>query len=179
MSTQKRLGYLISMLGVVSGCSSASISQYKKEEPQLQLENYFNGTLDAQGMFQDRSGLVVKKFSVIMKATWKNGIGTLDEDFTYSDGTKGHRVWTLKKVGDNKYTGTAADVIGVAEGECAGNAFHWRYTLNLPVGDKSYHVKFDDWMYLMDDKIMLNRSTMSKLGIYLGEVTLAFVKRTP
>jgi len=67
-------------------------------------------------------------------------------------------------------------VIGEAHGESAGNAFHWKYTLDLPVGDSNYHVKFDDWMYLMDDKIMLNKSKMSKFGVYLGEVTLVFIK---
>lgn len=29
----------------------------------------------------------------------------------------------------------------------------------------------------MDDKVMLNRSTMSKWGFRLGEVTLSFIKR--
>jgi len=31
-------------------------------------------------------------------------------------------------------------------------------------------------MYLIDDRVMLNRSVMSKFGIRLGEVTLSFVK---
>jgi hypothetical protein len=40
-------------------------------------------------------------------------------------------------------------------------------------------VQFDDWMYLMDQRVMLNKATMSKFGIRLGEVTLSFVKRAP
>jgi hypothetical protein len=59
----------------------------------------------------------------------------------------------------------------------AGNALNWRYTLALPVDGTTYHVQFNDWMYLMDDKVMLNKAAMSKFGIYLGEVTLAFYKR--
>lgn len=161
------------------GCSSVAVDQYKDEKPTLSLEDYFNGDLDAYGIFQDRSGLVVKRFKVKMKASWENGVGTLDEDFSYSDGSKSKRVWTLRRTGPGKYTGTAADVIGTAEGKTAGNAFHWKYTLDLPVDNKNYHVKFDDWMYLMDDGVMLNKSKMSKFGIYLGEVTLSFVKRSP
>ena len=42
---------------------------------------------------------------------------------------------------------------------------------------KVYHVDFDDWMFLMNDKVMMNRSYMSKWGFRLGEVTLTFVKR--
>lgn len=95
----------------------------------------------------------------------------------YSDGTKQKRIWTLTEVAPGRYSGTASDVIGEAVGELAGNALNWRYTLALPVDGKTYHVQFNDWMYLMDDKVMLNKAEMSKFGIYLGEVTLAFYKR--
>ena len=101
----------------------------------------------------------------------------LDEAFTYSDGTKDRRVWTLKRGADGKYTGTASDVLGVANGEVKGNAFRWGYTLKLPVDGKVIEVQFDDWMYLMTDKVMLNKAEMSKYGFKLGEVTLSFVKR--
>ncbi|MFX4389028.1 DUF3833 family protein, partial [Acinetobacter baumannii] len=71
------------------------------------------------------------------------------------------------------------DVVGEAQGEARGNALRWRYVLALPVGDKVYNVDFDDWMYLIDDRVMLNRSAMSKFGIHLGEVTLSFTRGTP
>jgi hypothetical protein len=37
-------------------------------------------------------------------------------------------------------------------------------------------VELDDWMYLMNDKVMINKAVMSKFGLRLGEVTLTFVK---
>ena len=86
-------------------------------------------------------------------------------------------MWTLKKQPDGTFRGTADDVVGEAIGEVAGNALRWRYVLALPVDDKVYNVDFDDWMFLMDDKVMMNRSYMSKWGFNLGEVTLTFVKR--
>jgi hypothetical protein len=86
-------------------------------------------------------------------------------------------VWTLKKQPDGTFRGTADDVVGEAVGEVAGNALRWRYVLALPVDGKVYNVDFDDWMFLMDDKVMMNRSYMSKWGFDLGEVTLTFVKR--
>lgn len=172
----KKIG-LISALSMITGCTSISVQEYKSEKPQLVLENYLDGHVDAYGFFQDRSGKVIKRFKVTMKGTWKNGVGTLDEDFIYSDGSKSKRIWTIKKTGPGTYSGTADDVIGEAHGETAGNAFQWKYTLELPVDGKKYHVQFDDWMYLMDDNIMLNKSKMYKFGIYLGEVTLTFVKK--
>ena len=112
-----------------------------------------------------------------MHCSWDGDTGTLDEDFTYSDGTTQKRVWTLKKVGENRYIGTAGDVIGEADGRTGGNTLNWKYVLALPVDGKVYHVNFDDWMYQMDENVMLNRAVMSKFGIRLGEVTLSFRKR--
>jgi hypothetical protein len=153
------------------------MDSYRGEKPALDLQQYFNGTLDAYGVFTDRSGTVVKRFTVVMVCTWNDNEGVLDEDFRYSDGSTQKRIWRLRKLGDGRFSGRADDVVGEARGETRGNTFHWTYTLNLPVGDNVFEVQFDDWMYLMTDKVMLNKAAMSKFGVRLGEVTLSFVKR--
>ena len=161
----------------LAGCSSTPVERYAAEKPVLDLARYFNGTIDGWGMFQDRSGEVVKRFHVVIEATWSGGTGVLDESFTYSDGTTQKRVWTITRTGEGRYAGTAADVVGTASGQASGNALRWRYVMALPVDGRVYNVDFDDWMYLMDDEVMLNRSAMSKWGIRLGDVTLSFRKR--
>lgn len=164
-------------LGSVTGCASQNLSSYAQEKPVLDLQTYFNGTLDAYGVFTDRSGTVVKRFTVVMNCRWQGDEGVLDEDFSYSDGSRQKRIWRLTKRGDGRYTGRADDVVGEAQGQVSGNAFHWTYTLSLPVDGRVFEVSFDDWMYLMSDQVMLNKATMSKFGVRLGEVTLAFHKR--
>ncbi len=161
----------------LTACAAPGVEQYRAEQPALDLKTYLNGTLDAWGMFQGRSGEVKKRFHVRIEARWDGDTGVLDEHFQWSDGTTSRRVWTLKRQPDGTYRGTADDVVGEALGELSGNALRWRYVLELPVDGKTYHVDFDDWMFLMDDKVMLNRSYMSKWGVRLGEVTLTFVKR--
>jgi len=171
---------LIATLAValaLGGCASQQIESYANAQPTLDLQQYFNGTLDAYGVFTDRSGTVVKRFSVVMKCEWQGNEGTLDEDFSYADGSKQKRVWHLTKQADGRYTGRAGDVVGQALGESRGNTFHWNYTLNLPVDGMVYEMQFDDWMYLMSDKVMLNKASMRKFGVQLGEVTLSFFKR--
>ena len=162
-------------------CSSPSVTQYANEKPNLDLSEYFNGTIDAYGIFTDRSGEVKKRFTVLLVAQWKvidgKKVGTLDESFEYSDGTKQKRIWTLTETAPGKYIGKADDVVGDALGESAGNALNWTYTLALPVDGTIYHVQFNDWMYLVTPKVMLNKAKMSKFGIDLGEVTLSFYKR--
>ena len=166
----------VALLGLW-GCSSVNIDDYRAETPVLELRDYFDGTIDAWGMFQDRSGKVVKRFHVLIDARWQGDTGTLDERFTYSDGTKEKRVWRITRLADGRYTGTAGDIVGQARGVARGNTLNWSYTMALPVDGRVIEVQFDDWMYLMDDTVMLNKAEMSKFGIRLGEVTLAFRKR--
>ena len=163
---------------VLSGCAGVDVTQYQAERPELRLEEYFNGTLDAWGMFQKRDGSVARRFKVVIDARWEGGSGVLDEKFTYSDGTRQRRVWKITRTGDNTYSGRADDVVGVAEGRVSGNSLRWLYTLSLPVDGKVYEVQFDDWMYLQEDGVMLNRSVMKKFGFRVGEVTLFFKKRS-
>jgi hypothetical protein len=162
---------------LLAGCANAPTpADYARETPTLDLRSYFNGPLTAHGLFTDRSGKVVRRFTVKITGTWTGNEGVLDEDFTYSDGEKQKRVWRLTDLGEGRFSGRADDVVGVAVGQAAGNALNWRYTLALPVDGRVWHVQFDDWMVLMDQRVMLNRAVMSKFGITLGEVTLAFSK---
>jgi Protein of unknown function (DUF3833) len=161
----------------LAACASAPTpADYASESPKLDLRSYFSGPLTAHGLFTDRSGKVVRRFTVKMTGTWSGNQGVLDEDFTYSDGKREKRVWRLTDLGGGRYSGRADDVVGEAVGTAAGNALNWRYTLALKLDERVINVEFDDWMYLMDERVMLNRAAMSKFGIYLGEVTLAFTK---
>jgi len=166
---------------LLSACAGQKISQYANEKPTLDLSEYFSGTIDAYGIFTDRSGVVKKRFTVLIQANWTvvdgKKTGVLDESFEYSDGSKQKRIWRLTEVSPGKYVGKADDVVGEALGESSGNALNWAYTLALPVDDTIYNVQFDDWMYLVNTKVMLNKAKMSKFGIELGEVTLSFYKR--
>jgi len=161
------------LLGL-AGCASPTAADYASQTPQLDLRQYFNGKLLAHGLVTDRSGQVLQRFTVLITGSWQGDTGTLDERFSYADGRQESRVWTIQRQADGRYTGRAADVLGEAMGQAAGNALNWRYTLKLPVNGRSWEIDFDDWMFLVDDRVMLNRAVMSKFGIRVGEVLLSF-----
>ena len=167
---------LASLPLLVAGCASPIPADYATQTPVLDLRRYFDGSLTAHGIFTDRSGKVVKRFTVALKGTWNGAQGVLEEDFVYSDGETQRRVWRLTDLGGGRWEGRADDVVGVAQGQASGNALNWRYTLALPVDGTVWEVQFDDWMFLVDQKVMLNRARMSKFGVALGEVTLSFTK---
>ncbi len=168
---------LILFAVLLGACSSVSVEDYRNDQPGFILEDYFNGPIEAWGLFQKRDGKVVKRFKVDIDASWVGNKGVLDERFSYSDGSKQRRVWYITRHADMSYSGTAADVEGQATGIASGNALHWQYTLRLPVDDAIYHVQFDDWMYLMEDGVLINRAVMKKFGFELGQVTLFFRKK--
>ena len=98
------------------------------------------------------------------------------EDFLYDDGETEQRVWRITKTGEHAYEGQAEGVIGVAEGRAYGNALNWKYRFALEVGDDTWNVAFDDWLFLQSDGVVINRAEVTKFGFKLGEVTLVFRK---
>ena len=163
---------------LLAGCSGVGVQHYAGQTPRLDLAAFFSRPVQAWGMFQNRSGEVIKRFHVDIASRRDGDRLILDERFLYSDGTRQRRVWTLTADGEGRWRGRADDVLGEATGEVAGNALRWRYRLNLPVDGTTSVVDFDDWMYLMDEDTLINRSSMSKLGVELGQVTL-FFRRLP
>ncbi len=161
---------------VLAGCASLAPQDYAGEKPKFDLSAYFNGKVDGWGMVQDRSGKVLRRMVVEIDCKWVGNEGTLDESFQWSDGKTEKRVWKIRKDGD-RYIGTAGDVVGEALGEAAGNTLRWNYVLALPVGDSTWHMNMDDWMWLIDDKTLANRTKMSKLGIEFAEISIFFRKR--
>jgi len=167
----------ILLVAIVSaGCSSMNIEDYSETTPEFILEDYFEGRTLAWGLFEDRFGNVQRQFTVTIDGSWDGKKLVLNEDFIYSDGETENRLWTLTKSDDLTYTGTADNVIGVATGTRAGNAFNWRYDFNMKVGDGYWKVKFDDWMFLQPNGVMLNKATISRWGFKLGTLYLSFSK---
>ncbi len=167
----------IGALTLVAGCSSVAPANYAQQNPKFSFRDYFNGTVDAWGMFQTRNGEAIKRFKVTLTGTWEGENGTLDEHFVYADGTTEHRIWKIRQTGPDRYIATAGDIVGEANGDEAGPAIRFNYTMAVPVSGTTYHFQFDDWMYQIDDEVVLNRATMSKFGVKVGEVTLSFRKR--
>jgi hypothetical protein len=160
---------------ILTSCST-SIEEYRSNKPELNLQKFFNGDLIAHGFFKNNSNKVIKTFIVKMHASWVGNVGTLEEDFVYSDGEKARRVWILSQVNEKTYHGKADDVIGFALGKIEGNALLWNYNLNLKVDKDFYNVHFEDWMYLIDENTLINQSYMTKFGINLGQVVLSIKK---
>jgi len=164
----------IALGGLVSACAGPRVSDYAGQAPVLDIREYFNGNVHAQGLVLDRSGRVTRRFTVEMQCRWEGEKGTLQEHFVYNDGERQERTWILVRQPDGSFRGTAGDVVGESTAEQAGSAFRMNYTLALVVDGKTWNLDFDDWMFRIDDRAVMNRAVFSKFGIRLGEVVVAF-----
>ncbi|WP_105264606.1 DUF3833 domain-containing protein [Pseudoalteromonas sp. T1lg76] len=171
---------LLPLLILLVSCS-VSIEDYEGTEPQFDFKRFFNGELVAYGIVQDYSGMVTRRFKVDMQGSWDGNKGILDEQFYYlggeQDGEQSTRVWYLELGENGKVFGRADDVVGQAEGKVVGNALHWQYSLRIPYGDDTITVALDDWMFLVTETRLINRTAIDKFGVEVGEITLVIEKR--
>ncbi|GAB4228673.1 MAG: DUF3833 domain-containing protein [Kiloniellaceae bacterium] len=169
---------LLFSITLLTGCSGMKPEDFAGNEPRFLIEEYFVGKTKAWGIFQDRFGKLRRQFVVDIEGTWDGETLTLVEDFVYDNGETEQRTWRIRKTGEHSYDGSAEGVIGIAEGQSFGNVLNWRYRFALKVGDSTWDVAFDDWMFLQGDGVMINRAEITKFGFSLGEVTIAFRKES-
>ena len=147
---------LIISLFLITNCSNNSSMKpedFKDKKPRLIIEEYLSGNVKAWGVLQNRSG-----------------------KFNWDDGEIQTRQWQIKKIDENNYEGTAGDVVGKARGYSYGPAFKFEYVLLVPVKGKQMKITFDDWIFKQDDRVAINKATMTKFGFKVAELTVVFVK---
>ena len=167
---------IIMIILSIFGCSSIDPTIYTKNSPKLDIRQYLNGKLEAQGILQDRSGKVIKSFTVQMTGSWKGNDGKLEEHFVFSDGKKDERIWEIKFSDDHNFIAKAHDTVGFAKGEQYGNAVKMAYVLKVDVDGKKYDISLTDWIYLIDEKNAINVTKMTKFGFRVGNLSIAFKK---
>jgi hypothetical protein len=162
---------------ILTGCvNTMKPADFKDQKPRLIIEDYLSGNVKAWGVLQNRSGKVTRQFKADLNGKWDGSQLILDEVFNWSDGEKQTRQWTMKKMDDHHYEATASDVVGIAKGFSYGPTFKLEYVLLVPIKGKNIKIKFDDWIFMQDEKVAINRATMTKFGIKVAELTVMFSK---
>ena len=175
----KKAFLLIIFLGLITSCSgnqSMKPEDFKDQKPRLIIEEYLSGNVKAWGILQNRSGKVTRQFSADLDGKWDGKQLILDEKFIWNDGEIQNRQWVIDKIDEHNYEGTAGDVVGKARGYSYGPAFKFEYVLLVPVKGKNIKITFDDWIFMQDERVAINRAKMTKFGIKVAELTVMFVK---
>ena len=144
--------------------------------PALEFEKYFAGETKGYGIIFTRGGEVRRQFVVEMHGKQNDDVFTLDEYFTFLDGERLTRQWNVRRLDEHNYDATASDDVRAGQGRQFGSVVRWSYVLQVPVKGSTYNITMDDWMYLQEDGVMINRTKMSKFGIGVGEMVITFRK---
>ncbi|MEM7540533.1 MAG: DUF3833 domain-containing protein [Pseudomonadota bacterium] len=162
----------------LTGCGNVPIEENALAAPAFDPARYFSGLIKAWGTVHNWQGKLTRHFVADIDASIANNVITLDESFIFSDGERQTRVWQLSRNADGHYVGEANDIAGQAQGETNGNAMRWSYEMDLTVSGKVYRVRFDDWLWQIDEQTLINRAKIIKFGVKVGEVVLFMRKQS-
>ncbi len=141
------------------------------------LLTFLEGRVQAWGVFEDRTGRVRRRFAVELEGRWVAGRLVVEEAFAFDDGATETRSWQLERDGATAFHGTGTDVVGPVEGRNGPGSARMRYRFRLRLGGHPLTVALDDRYHRLDAARALNRATLSKFGVRLGELTIVFERR--
>ncbi len=161
---------LLALAQRMIGFRAQKPSDYAQMEPRLDIRQHLSGPLRCEGVIYGPTGRVSSRFTADMEGRWEGTRGTLAEHFAYDSGMKQDREWRLTLGNDGRITAEADDIIGTGEGQQDGASVQLNYTIRLPESAGGHALQVTDWMYLVDDRTIINRSQFRKFGIKVAEL---------
>ena len=138
--------------------------------PIFDIRERFNGPIVCEGVIYGPTGRVSSRFVADFEASWNGNVGTMTETFHYDSGNTQNRVWTLTLGNDGGIKAEAPDVIGAGTGKQEGSAVVLNYRIKLADEAGGHVLDTTDWMYLMANGSIMNRSQFRKFGIKVAEL---------
>ncbi|WP_108814554.1 DUF3833 family protein [Loktanella sp. Alg231-35] len=138
--------------------------------PIFDIRDRFNGPVECEGVIYGPTGKVSSRFVADFDATWNGNVCTMVEKFHYDSGQVQDRVWTLTLGNDGRIKAEAPDVVGAGTGQQSGSAVLLNYRIKLTKEAGGHALDVTDWMYLMANGNIMNRSQFRKFGIKVAEL---------
>lgn len=161
---------VVLLWGPGSGFRLNRLQDFAGTSPKLDIREAMAGRMISEGVIYGPSGKVASRFVAEMQGDWIGNSGEIGESFVYDTGNTQERRWTLTVSDDGKITGTAPDIVGKVEGQQMGSAARLTYRIRLTEEAGGHVLSVTDWLYLMDNGTLMNRSQMRKFGITVAEL---------
>lgn len=146
--------------------------------PLFDPRTHLSGPMLCEGVIYGPTGRVVSRFVADMQGDWQGNTGRLVECFRYDSGTTQNREWRLRLGNDGRIHAEADDLVAPGSGHAEGSAVQMRYRIRLAPEAGGHVLDVTDWMYLMDNGTIMNRSQFTKFGIKVAEL-VATLRRVP
>lgn len=160
------------------GFTAQRPADYAAMAPQLDIRQHLSGPILCEGVIYGPTGRVTSRFVAEMEGLWDGNRGILDEHFHYASGEVQHRQWRLTLGNDGVVKAEADDLTDPGRGKQEGAGLQLRYRIRLPDHAGGWVLDVTDWMYLMENGTIINRSQFRKFGIKVAEL-VATMRRAP
>ncbi|QIE41142.1 DUF3833 domain-containing protein [Rhodobacteraceae bacterium SC52] len=143
---------------------------YAGQTPEFDIRRHLNGPMACEGVIYGPTGRVSARFVAEMHARWDGARGEMTEHFQYDSGTVQDRRWSLTLDDDGTIRAEAEDLAGTGVGRQKGAGVMLRYRIRLPKASGGHLLDVTDWMYLMENGTIINRSEFRKFGFRVAEL---------
>lgn len=145
-------------------------AHYAGKGPEFDLKKHLNGPILCEGMIYGPTGRVTSRFVADMDAKWDGDTGVMSEHFQYDTGTEQDREWRLSLGENGAIRAEADDLVGSGQGQQSGPTVKLDYRIRLPKEAGGHVLDVTDWMYLIENGTIMNRSQFRKFGITVAEL---------
>lgn len=152
------------------GFLGQSPEDYADLGPHFDLRQHLRGPIQCEGMIYGPTGKVTSRFVADMDVSWDGNVGTMTERFHYDSGATQDRQWVLTLGNDGSIKAEAPDVVGIGHGMQKGPGVQLNYRIKLPESSGGHELDTVDWMYLVDNGTIMNRSQFRKYGFKVAEL---------
>ena len=143
---------------------------YAGADTSFDIRQHLNGPILCEGVVFGPTGRVASRFVADMHATWDGNAGRMTERFRYSSGETQDRAWRLTLLPGGRIRAETDDLVGTGEGSQNGTGVKLTYRIRLPESAGGHVLDAIDWMYLVDNGTIINRSQFRKFGITVAEL---------
>ena len=163
-------GLALCWLRINMAFPAQSPEDYNSARKTLDLRQHLQGKNICEGAIFGPFGRVTSRFVAEFDGRWDGDTGRITERFVYDTGETQTRQWHIEIGKNGRVEARADDVVGVGTGHQAGSALGMTYRLRLPDNSGGHVLDATDWMYLLDNGTIVNRSQFRKFGFTVAEL---------
>jgi hypothetical protein len=149
---------------LASSCADSSSKKfpeldYLQKDVNIDITKFFNGDLEGYAIIQDQNGKIIDTQIMKINGKWDDNNGVIQQNFVYSDGSKNNRTWLFNVEPNGTFEAVGHNVPRPGRGRQIGNAAQIIYSLSILKNGVEKETKFEDRIYLIDDKtaIMISK----------------------
>ncbi|MEL6520452.1 MAG: DUF3833 family protein [Pseudomonadota bacterium] len=143
---------------------------YEAGQPQFDLREHLKGPITCEGVIFGPTGRVSSRFVADFDAHWEGNVGVMKEHFRYDSGSTQDREWRLTVGNDGAIKADADDLVEPGVGMQRGSAVQLKYRIRLPESSGGHVLDTTDWMYLVENGSIINKSQFRKYGFKVAEL---------